>query len=623
MTRFLRAVYEIMDEHPGDGMPATKILFVSQPGPEIRSASEGRGIILSIEPDDVRIPVEIMIKVRIDHLVESGEILPIDRDIVVEKVSQKSTHLFQMAHQLLRSLAADECDRSSRQAILASIEGFRSESLEDTYKGYLLRIPSGQERRAAKLIKVMYFANWKLSKDQIQEVLAIELENQTTEDYAQRAASNQLDFVWHREFGSLFKIEQYDDEPVLSFDHSSVERFLQKLSMRQPQVAIYSCADEESGHLLLARLCIRYLLIWSSLKPSDKDLAENDNDEFWALFVSRRFVHYAASFWAHHTRKAGSLITPYLKEIQELLESRPAYSKMCLVNAIVDFEDEDELSKLSIPPPDCFLAQHGLRHALPIFYQPLKSQHDWLQNLFRSKIDVKIQEFRRPINFIETNTGRTALHYACLSGSIETVEYLLDCGAVSVHDKNEETPFFNAVEEGHESISDLLLDRKQASQSTQHPRKLTCLHYACSNNMTELVRVLLGNKEDPNARAFDDWTPVHIAAQNGSEEILLTLLVLGGDATAVKDGGATPLYLAALDGHLSAIRILFASNKDLDPAPQTALQRTPIFAAAQNGHEDVFQFLHSRQPNVPPDTNGLLPIHIASLNGHLSIVKLL
>lgn len=71
----------------------------------------------------------------------------------------------------------------------------------------------------------------------------------------------------------------------------------------------------------------------------------------------------------------------------------------------------------------------------------------------------------------------------------------------------------------------------------------TALHIACRMGAVNLVRMLLAANADPNAKGFNDRTPLHEAAAGGHADVVLLLLEQKGIKALVKDkNGDTPLH---------------------------------------------------------------------------------
>ncbi|KAF7541629.1 hypothetical protein G7054_g471 [Neopestalotiopsis clavispora] len=84
----------------------------------------------------------------------------------------------------------------------------------------------------------------------------------------------------------------------------------------------------------------------------------------------------------------------------------------------------------------------------------------------------------------------------------------------------------------------------------------------------------------------------------------------------------TRLHLAAHFGLVNmASRIL---NDSFDPNVQDSMSRTPIWYAAQNGHQDVVRQLLDRKCQVDTeDITQQTPLHLAAQHGHEAVVRLL
>ena len=70
-----------------------------------------------------------------------------------------------------------------------------------------------------------------------------------------------------------------------------------------------------------------------------------------------------------------------------------------------------------------------------------------------------------------------------------------------------------------------------------------------------VARALVEAGADPNAKGWQDRTPLHVAAERGAIDVLSFLVQAGADANARADGGQTPLHLA-LNSPVAAIRLL-------------------------------------------------------------------
>jgi ankyrin repeat protein len=109
--------------------------------------------------------------------------------------------------------------------------------------------------------------------------------------------------------------------------------------------------------------------------------------------------------------------------------------------------------------------------------------------------------------------GFTALHFAAFFGNDEEVEVLLARGAV--------------------------VDALGRGWMTG-----TALHSAVSRKRSPIVRRLLADGANPNARQSAGWTPLHSAAHNGDLASVEALLAAGADPAATNDEGRSVQALA-------------------------------------------------------------------------------
>jgi ankyrin repeat protein len=107
-----------------------------------------------------------------------------------------------------------------------------------------------------------------------------------------------------------------------------------------------------------------------------------------------------------------------------------------------------------------------------------------------------------------------------------------------------------AVFFGHTAVADLLLaSGADPNAAATNPMKVTPLHSATSRGDAAMVRKLLEQGANPDARQQAGWTALHNAAAQGSLEIVRLLRSSGADVTMQTDDGKTAADLATERGH--------------------------------------------------------------------------
>jgi len=100
------------------------------------------------------------------------------------------------------------------------------------------------------------------------------------------------------------------------------------------------------------------------------------------------------------------------------------------------------------------------------------------------------------------------------------------------------------------------------------------------------------------------------------------LIESGADVNKAGDGDATPLYAAAQKGHEAVARALMELGADVNKATDNGV--TPLYAAAQNGHKTVVRALIEAGADInKPWDNGATPLHAAAQEGHEAVVRAL
>lgn len=152
------------------------------------------------------------------------------------------------------------------------------------------------------------------------------------------------------------------------------------------------------------------------------------------------------------------------------------------------------------------------------------------------------------------------LIHAIQSGNEEKVGEILDDNPKLANAEqdwvNKWTMLHDAAASGRLAITEQLLARG-AKVNVSNAEGETPLHWAVRNGHTEIARMLLEHRADPNTREVRKHrTPLHEAAFRGRGEIARMLLERGADPNAVDAAGKTPLFYAQDDKHEDIVSLL-------------------------------------------------------------------
>ncbi|XP_076114306.1 ankyrin repeat domain-containing protein 49-like isoform X2 [Mytilus galloprovincialis] len=92
----------------------------------------------------------------------------------------------------------------------------------------------------------------------------------------------------------------------------------------------------------------------------------------------------------------------------------------------------------------------------------------------------------------------------------------------------------------------------------------TPLHRACYNGHVDMVKLLIRNNGDINAKTSDGWQPIHSAARWNQSEVIKVLLEHNADINSQTNGGQTPLHLASSCKDTRETLTLLLSNPNTD-----------------------------------------------------------
>uniref|UniRef100_UPI0037E775EC protein phosphatase 1 regulatory subunit 12C isoform X2 n=1 Tax=Semicossyphus pulcher TaxID=241346 RepID=UPI0037E775EC len=200
--------------------------------------------------------------------------------------------------------------------------------------------------------------------------------------------------------------------------------------------------------------------------------------------------------------------------------------------------------------------------------------------------------------------GITALHQACIDGSMEMVSFLLERGAnVNQVDSEGWTPLHVAASCGYPDIADFLLQR-DASLSAVNCDGDVPLDIVLDESTESLL-------QDYTLRQGVDLE----AAKRLEEEHIMTdarTWLNEGLPTDVRHPktGASPLHVAAAKGYLEALKILCQCGLDVSAVDFDGW--TPLHAAAHWGQGDACHVLAEQLCNMEARSNaGQTPFDVA------------
>jgi hypothetical protein len=154
-----------------------------------------------------------------------------------------------------------------------------------------------------------------------------------------------------------------------------------------------------------------------------------------------------------------------------------------------------------------------------------------------------------------------------------------------------ETQLHHCAENGFTTSVKRLLSIRNINVNVKDVSGSTPLHWAAYNGHIEIVRLLLQNGADVNAKSNYGST-LHWAASHGNVDILHLLVENGADLEAQSNDGERALHSAAYHRHLPFIQELI-SRYHVDINARMNNGSTALAVARRNNYPAIITFLQS------------------------------
>ena len=213
---------------------------------------------------------------------------------------------------------------------------------------------------------------------------------------------------------------------------------------------------------------------------------------------------------------------------------------------------------------------------------------------------------------------------AIQNGDIEQVKSILeeDENAVNSQDKDNDTPLHYAASQDNSEMVELLL-HEGAALNTQNYQGYTPLHRAASGGLLKAAQTLVAAGADVHLKTKRGRTPLFLVAMNnGKVNLAKMLLDAGADVNTQENSGSTPLSYAPFRGFNDLIDLFLDYGAEV--RVDSDLWFEVFHRACSIGHKRLTELMIEKGLDITKkNEDGRLPLHSASEGGALEVVKVL
>ena len=198
----------------------------------------------------------------------------------------------------------------------------------------------------------------------------------------------------------------------------------------------------------------------------------------------------------------------------------------------------------------------------------------------------------------------------------------------------EATTAYQAARDDDSDLLDSLKEMNAESRKTALETNIkdgddlaTPVIIAARDGKLDFVKVLLGYERNIEARGtikideeiIDGCTALWAAARNGHLAVVRLLIEQNAEVDARTSTNSTPLRAAAFDGHLDIVRCLVENGADVNA--RNVFRSIPLMAACYNGHIDVATYFVENGADINLENHiGETSLHIVARKGHVEVV---
>lgn len=205
----------------------------------------------------------------------------------------------------------------------------------------------------------------------------------------------------------------------------------------------------------------------------------------------------------------------------------------------------------------------------------------------------------------KTKEGATPLAFACSTGKIDAMKFLLERGAnKKTRSADGSTLLIQACasDPQNEELVEFLL-REGLPVNCEDSDGNSPLIYACSFGHAKIVKLLLRAGAQVNCANKQPCSPLYFVCERGYAEIASMLLDAGANPHNVYVSGKDVLYVACFRGHMDIVRILLTCEQNTNPFfnIQNYLNSSLfgyLSAAVISGNEELVEFLITLGANI-------------------------